>query len=48
MLRIWLAEDPDLLADNPKQITVDFADVQEDYSQTGKMIISNFLSVAGF
>lgn len=48
MLHTWLTEDPDLLADNPKQISADFTDVKEAYSQTGRTIIANFLSIAGF
>lgn len=48
MLETWLNEDSDLANYNKDDILVDWEEIKEEYSNTGKTLFNNFFKIAGF
>lgn len=48
MLNTWLAEDPDLQQFKKEDLLKDWAEIKEEYTNTGKTLFSNFFRIAGF
>lgn len=47
MFEEWINEDADLILLNKEKLRIDFESVKEEYFQTGKQLIHNFLKIAG-
>ncbi len=48
MLDRWINTDPDLMLLDKNQLKKDFNFLKENYLKTGKILISNFLNIAGY
>jgi hypothetical protein len=48
MLDLWLEHDDDLRMLDRKKVKSDYETLHDDYQKTGKQLINNFLSIAGF
>jgi GMP synthase (glutamine-hydrolysing) len=48
MLDLWIKQDQDLQQLDKYQIKSDFKALNDDYLKTGRQLIKNFLSIAGF
>jgi GMP synthase-like glutamine amidotransferase len=47
MLAVWAAQDPDLMPLGNDKLQADFAAIQQPYTNTGNILLKNFLSLAG-
>lgn len=48
MFKVWISEDSDLLKLDKGALQRDFANIQEEYTKTGRTLFKNFLRIAGF
>ncbi len=48
MFETWLANDPDLQALDAESLRADFAATKDSYTEVGKKLFNNFLTIAGY
>jgi GMP synthase (glutamine-hydrolysing) len=46
MFNLWINKDPDLMKLDKKQLLYDYLSIKNDYENTGKILLRNFLKIA--